>query len=133
MRAETVTYTLLQASTALAALVGGRIYPGKLPQNTSMPAISYELISSNEILPITANAGGVLLRSRVSVTVLGKLYSDVKAVHEQVRKTVNFQSGLIAGVRVVGITRELIGPDTRDDDLSLYMQAVDYLLVHDES
>jgi hypothetical protein len=35
-------------------------------------------------------------------------------------------------VRVVGITRDLIGPDTRDDDLGLYIQHVDYMLIHDE-
>lgn len=133
MRAEKVINTLLSSSVALTALVGTKIYPGRIPQNTIMPAISYELVSSVEIAPINAQAGGVLLRSRVQVTVLARTYAEVKTIQEAVRSTLLFKSGLIAGVQVIGITRELIGPDDRDDELGLYMQGVDYLLIHDEN
>lgn len=133
MRAEKVIYTLLTGDAGVAALVGARIYPGRLPQNTAMPALSYELVSSVDIPPITALAGGVLLRSRVQVTVLAKTYSDTKDVLEAARKALLFKSGLIAGVRVIGITRDLIGPDQRDDDLGLYLQGVDYMVTHDET
>lgn len=133
MRAESVIYALLTGNSGVTALVGTKVYPGRLPQNTVMPAISYELVSSNEILPINAQAGGVLLRSRVQVTVLAKSYAETKAVHEAVRKAVLFQRGLIGAVRVISITRDLIGADERDDELGLYMQSVDYLLIHDET
>lgn len=133
MRAEKVINTLLSSSVALTALVGTKIYPGRIPQNTIMPAISYELVSGVEIAPINAQAGGVLLRSRVQVTVLARTYAEVKTIQEVVRGTLLFKSGLIAGVQVIGITRELIGPDERDDELGLYMQGVDYLLIHDEN
>lgn len=133
MRAEKVTYTLLSNDSGVAALIAGRIYPGRLPQNTTMPALSYELVSSVDVLPITAVAGGVLLRSRVQVTGFAKNYSDLKTLLEAARKALLFQSGVIAGVRVIGITRELIGPDLREDDLGLYLQSVDYLITHDET
>lgn len=133
MRAEKVTYTLLSNDSGVAALIAGRIYPGRLPQNTAMPALSYELVSGVDVSPINAQAGGVLLRSRVQVTGFAKNYSELKALLEAVRKALLFQSGLIAGVRVIGITRELIGPDLREDDLGLYLQSVDYLITHDET
>jgi Protein of unknown function (DUF3168) len=133
MRAEKATYTLLSNDAGVAALIAGRIYPGRLPQNTTMPALSYELVSSVDIAPITALAGGVLLRSRVQITGLAKSYGELKALLEAARKALLFQSGLIAGVRVLGITRELIGPDLRDDDLGLYLQSVDYMVTHDET
>jgi len=133
MRAESVIYSLLTASTAVTALVSARIFPGRLPQNTVMPAISYELVSSSEVLPINAQAGGVLMRSRVSVAVLARTYSEVKAIHEAVRKAVLFQRGAFGTVWVVSITRDLIGPDTRDDSVGLYMQGVDYMLTHNET
>ena len=133
MRAESVIYALLTGNPGVTALVGTKVYPGRLPQNTVMPAISYELVSSNEILPINAQAGGVLLRSRVQVTVLAKSYAETKAVHEAARKALLFQRGLIGAVRVISITRDLIGADERDDELGLYMQSVDYLLIHDET
>lgn len=133
MRAESVIYTLLTGNPGVTALVGTKVYPGRLPQNTVMPAISYELVSSNEILPINAQAGGVLLRSRVQVTVLAKTYAETKSVHEAARKALLFQSGLIGSVRVNSITRDSIGADERDDELGLYIQSVDYLLIHDET
>lgn len=133
MRAESVIYTLLTGNAGVTALVGAKIYPGRLPQNTVMPAISYELVSGHEILPINAQAGGVLLRSRVQVTVLAKSYAETKAVHEAARKALLFQRGLIGAVRVISITRDLIGADERDDELGLYIQSVDYLLIHDET
>ncbi len=133
MRAEKVVYTLLSGSPAVTALVANRVYPGRVPQNSAMPVISYQLVSSVEVLPINAAAGGTLLRSRVQVTVMARTYTEVKAVQEAVRQALLFQSGLIAGVRVNGIVRDLIGPDDIDLELGLYMQPVDYMLVHDET
>lgn len=134
MRAEKVISYLLNNATAVTTLLGaGKVYPLRLPQGSAMPALAYELVSSNEVLPITALAGGVLLRSRVQVTAFGKNYADVKSVHEAVRKALLYQSGLFQGVRVNSITRDSIGADSMDWDLNLYMQSVDYLLVHDET
>lgn len=133
MRAEQVVYTLLTGNAAVAALVGTKVYPGLIPQSTAMPAVSYELVSGVEILPINAQAGGVILRSRVQVSVLARTYAEVKIIQEAIRGALLFKSGLIAGVQVIAITRELIGSDERDDESGLYMQGVDYLLIHDEA
>lgn len=133
MRAEKVIHDLMAADPGLAALVSTRIYPGRLPQQTPMPAISYEFVSGSEILPINAQAGGALMKSRVQVTALAKSYSDCKAVLEAVRKAVLYQRGRISGVQVISITRDTVGPDLRDDELGLYLQGVDYVVVHDEN
>lgn len=133
MRAEKVVYDLLTGSEAVTALVSLKIYPGLIPQNTTMPAVSYELISSVDIPPINAQAGGVILRSRVQVSVLARTYAEVKTIQEAIRCALLFKSGLIAGVQVNAITRELIGSDERDDESGLYMQGVDFLLIHEEN
>lgn len=133
MRAEKVMYSLLTGDAGVAALVANRVYPGKLPQNTVMPAISYEMVSAYDAVPVTANGNGTLVYSRVQVTALAKSYADCKAVLEAARKAVLFKSGLILGVRVMSITRAGIGPDQRDDDLNLYLQSVDYTVLHDET
>lgn len=133
MRAEKVVYDLLTGSEAVTALVGLKIYPGLIPQNTTIPAVSYELISSVDIPPINAQAGGVILRSRVQVSALARTYAEVKTIQEAIRRALLFKSGLIAGVQVNAITRELIGSDERDDESGLYMQGVDFLLIHEEN
>ena len=133
MRAEKVVYTLLTGSSQVTALVGLKIYPGLIPQNTTMPALAYELVSGVDIAPINAQAGGVIMRSRVQISVLARTYAEVKTIQEAVRGALLFKSGLISDVQVLAITRELIGSDERDDESGLYMQAVDYLLTHDET
>jgi hypothetical protein len=133
MRAEKVVYDLLTGSEAVTALVGLKIYPGLIPQNTTMPAVSYELISSVDIPPINAQASGVILRSRVQVSALARTYAEVKTIQEAIRRALHLKSGLIAGVQVNAITRELIGSDERDDESGLYMQGVDFLLIHEEN
>ena len=132
MRAEKVTYTLLTASSGLAALVGARIYPNKLPQNTTMPSVAYQLISAVELSPIDAQAGYQIMRSRVQVTALAKSYAEVKDILEQVRLALNYARGSIAGVQVISIVRDLVGPDQRDDDLALYLQSIDFMVTHYE-
>jgi Protein of unknown function (DUF3168) len=132
MRAEKVTYTLLTASSGLAALVSARIYPNKLPQNTTMPSIAYQLISSIELSPIDAQAGYQIMRSRVQVTALAKNYAEIKDILEQVRLAMNYARGTIAGVQVISIVRDLVGPDQRDDDLALYLQSIDFMVTHYE-
>ena len=52
MRAEKVIYTLLGADVGVIALVGAKVYPSRIPQNTVMPAIVYEAISGHEITPM---------------------------------------------------------------------------------
>ncbi|MFM7010838.1 MAG: DUF3168 domain-containing protein [Betaproteobacteria bacterium] len=133
MRAEKVVYTLLTGSSQVTALVGLKIYPGLIPQNTTMPALTYELVSGVDIAPINAQAGGVIMRSRVQISALARTYAEVKTIHEAIRCALLFKSGLISDVQVLAITRELIGSDERDDESGLYMQAVDYLLTHDET
>ena len=133
MRAEKVVYTLLTGSSQVTALVGLKIYPGLIPQNTTMPALTYELVSGVDIAPINAQAGGVIMRSRVQISALARTYAEVKTIHEAIRGALLFKSGLISDVQVLAITRELIGSDERDDESGLYMQAVDYLLTHDET
>ena len=133
MRAEQVIKALLSASSSVAAVVAARIYPSRLPQNTVMPALAFEYVSGMEMAPIDALAGQQLVRSRVQVNAMGKNYSEVKAAQEAVRLALLYRSGVIAGVTVLAITRDLIGADSRDDELALYMQSVDYMVLHYES
>ena len=132
MRAEMVIKTLLLGDAGVMALVGGRVSPSRMPQNTPMPAIVYEFISETELSPIDAQAGFQIMRSRVQVTAMGKNYADVKNVIEAVRMSCLYKSGVIAGVKVLAITRDLMGPDLRDDDLTLYIQSIDFLVTHYE-
>jgi hypothetical protein len=137
MRAEKVIFALLTADAGVLALLGAspntRIYPSRLPQNTVMPAIAYQLISGMEMTPINAQGGQQIVRSRVQVAAMGKNYSDVKTVLEAVRLACLYKSGTIASVRVLSVLRDSVGPDTHDDDLNLYLQSIDFMVTHYET
>jgi len=133
MRAEKVIYSLLTADSGVAASVGARIYPSRMPQNTAMPALVFQMISGTELVPIDAQAGYQIMRSRVQVTAMGKNYADVKNALEAVRIACLYKSGTINGVKVISITRDSVGPDLRDDELAYYIQSIDYMVMHYES
>jgi hypothetical protein len=133
MRAEHVIYTLLSGSALVTAQVGNRIYPARMPQNTVMPALVYQTISGNELTPIDAQAGYQVMRTRIQVTAMAKNYQEVKNALEAVRKACLYQSGVIGGYQVLSITRDTVGPDLRDDDLSIYIQSIDFMVMHYET
>lgn len=132
MRAEKVVKTLLGNAAGVTALVATRVYPGPIPQGTTLPAISYEHISTVPLQTLDASAGFNLVRTRIEVTAVAKNYSDQKALIEEIRKALEYQRGIIAGVEVIAILRESAGPDLRDDDMQLYTQAVDFMVTHRE-
>ena len=132
MRAEKVIFTLLTQDAGLTALVAGRIYPSRVPQNTVMPAIAYEVVSGIEITPISASAGYQVVNTRVQVTCMAQKYSDVKDVIEAARLACIYKSGTIGGVKVLSVLRDSVGPDSRADDLALFMQSIDFMVSHYE-
>lgn len=133
MRAEHVIYTLLSAASGVAAVVGARIFPSKLPQNTLMPAIAYQVISGVELTPIDAQAGYQVMRTRVQVTAMAKNYLEVKSALEAARVACLYKNGTIGGIKVLSITRDNVGADLRDDDLSIYIQSIDFIVMHYET
>ena len=132
MRAEEVIYALLNVS-AINALVGNRITPMRAKQNDAWPALVTEYISGVELAPIAAGLGNQVMRSRVQVTAFAKTYAELKALLEQVRSACNYQSGTIAGVRVISVLRDSVSPDSRDDQLGLDMQSIDFMVTHYET
>lgn len=126
MRAEKVINTLLNAASGVTALVGARIYPLQLPQDSVLPALVYEHVVSTELTTIDAASAYALMQARIEVTVLAKDYATQKTLIEEVRKALNYQRGVVAGVSVASIVRDTLGPDLRDDDLQVYSQAIDF-------
>ena len=69
----------------------------------------------------------------MQVTAFAKTYAELKALLEQVRIACNYQSGTIAGVRVISVLRDSVSPDSRDDQLGLDMQSIDFMVTHYET
>ena len=133
MSAEKVIYALIESHTPLTAIVSTRIYAGSIPQDSALPAIAYDHVSTIELTTIDANSEYALVSSRIQVTVATNNYPQLKNIITLIRKACNYKRGTINGVIVNSITRELIGPDFKSEDQSLYFQTIDFKVLYHES
>jgi hypothetical protein len=97
----------------LAALTGARVYPGAVPENVTLPAISYQKVSSQPLLTHSGPSGWA--RSSVQITIAGDEYAEKKAVAEQVRKCWDGYAGTIALSTVSSLAIGLARVDDRSD------------------
>ena len=132
MRAEKVIRSLLMAASGVTALVSDRAYPHIIPQGATLPALAVEHISTVDLFTLDASAAYGLTQSRIQVTAIAKDYVTQKALLEEVRKACTYQRGTIAGVGVVSVLRDGVGPDIRDDDVGIFTQSVDFLVTYRE-
>ncbi len=124
MKPETVIYTLLGASSAIAAQVGSRIYLDTRPEADWLPAITYGLISDVQdgARPIDPE----LVTARVQVNCMGNVADDLVTLREAVRLACHNRSGSIGGVEVVACIQQSMGPDSYDELVNVYLKPVDF-------
>lgn len=114
MSAEADVYTALSSSAAVGAICGDRIKPVKLPQNITLPAISFQRI--------TADHGGSLAgdtsnkdRVYIQIDCWAKSYDDVKSLVAAVR----------TGMKAL-VSMPLDTTDFYEDETEIYRVAFDY-------
>ena len=126
MRAESILYALLGASSGLAALVGNRIYLDTRPEEDPLPAVVYELIHEKQD---DARIGErETVTARLQVNCLAAIAEDAVAVREAVRIACHNQSGAIAGYTVTACLEESAGPDSYDHLVNIYAKPMDFIL-----
>lgn len=133
MHAEKAFHAVLKDSAALLlAVPESKWYPGVVAQEVAPPALTITLIDS--VLQPTIDAAAFnLAQARIQVTVHAKSYTDQKTIVDLVRQAASFARGSYAGVAVHRIVRDLIGPDLRNDDATLYRQSIDFLVTYTEA
>ncbi len=124
MKAEQALYALLDASPALATLVGNRIYLDTRPEADPLPAVVYELISDRQNNtrvgePETAVA-------RLQVNCLGQMAEDAAQVRRAVRLACHNQAGILGGVTVLACIQAGAGADSYDELVNIYMKPMDF-------
>ena len=99
---------LIRSTTAVTDIVATRVFPAYVPKGQSLPAVVYELLTSD---PIDSNDGhGGLTYSRFSVECMSNSYSEVKDLAEKVRLAVTGYSGTEASV-VISSLRHMSSSD----------------------
>ena len=109
-----VIRALLLGADAVTARVADRVAAGDVAVDEGLPAIGLTEVVAVPIGAFDAQAEFSTVTSRVQVTVVGKAYPDVIAIINLVRRACNFERGQIAGVDVISVLRDTVGPDMED-------------------
>ena len=126
MRAEAILYSLLGASSGLAALVGNRIYLDTRPEEDALPAVVYELIHEKQ--DDARRGERETVTARMQVNCLAAIAEDAVNVREAVRLACHNQSGVIAGYTVIACIEDSAGPDSYDHLVNIYAKPMDFII-----
>jgi hypothetical protein len=129
MSAIKVIRALLLADAEVVAIVGQRVFAGIVPQGSALPLLQLREVSRVERLTTGLTESTVLVTARVQVTALTKTYPSQKALLQAARLGSGAHTGVIAGVSVRAVTRELVGPDMSDPETEIYEQSRDFKVI----
>lgn len=85
----------------IAALVSGRVHPDTLPQNTALPAISYEVVADVPFDTIDGNAS--LYRGVIEFKIWSKNETESSNLEEFIRRAIQGYQGVSLDVKIRGV------------------------------
>lgn len=115
----------LKSQAAVTALVSTRITPMPLPQGSTLPAITYWLISTPREYVQTGRAG--LARARVQIDVWASTYLEAQTVAEAVVTAFDGWHDTLGNVAFVEGPR-----DGYETDTKLYRKLLDVTIHYEE-
>lgn len=133
MNAEIVVATMLSASS-ITNLVGNRKALSQLPQNTTFPALVYQVINNTPDPMLDYANSPQLARSRVQFNPLAATIGELKSIHSALRTVFDFQHNIVVGgVTVMSCRLDFMGVVEKDNDAGIWTQPADYLLTYYET
>ena len=113
---EPKIYSVLSGAAAVAAVVSTRIYPVVLPQDVTLPAITYSRISGGQVNSLTGYSG--LENPRIQIDVWGATYPACQTlaadVHTAMDAATTFGAHLESDM------------DFYEDDTKIYRVSMDF-------
>lgn len=128
MSLETELRTRLAADGTVSGLVSTRIYPIKLPQNPTYPALVYRRISGPRLRHMTGTSGRG--EARIQIDSWATSYVGAQALAAAVRSSLHGFIGSLTTLDVaIGLANEI---DDYDEDAEKYRVIQDYTVQHTE-
>lgn len=122
------------ADAAVTALIGSRMHPLLLPQNSTYPAASYQLISDSDEDTRTHSdrvGDSRLTRPRIQVDSWAKTYLEAKDLARKIKDAVAGFIGTMGTLEVRGVWLDRMSDDYEDDS-ETYRVSQDYVLWYTE-
>lgn len=137
MSLDTALYTQLTGSSAVAALVGDRVYADQAPQRPTTPYMTYRAVSGEHLFGVGGAIG--LVRERVQLDVWSTSSVERRSIVEAIRNLVDGFKGAFGtenlSVRYIELEgpRHVYDPPSDASSLGLYRATVDLRIVYAES
>ena len=132
MNAELIIASLL-SDASIIALVGNRRALYQLPQNTSYPALVYNLIDGIPQPNVAYQNGPQRAQARIQINPLALTVGEIKSIHSAIRNVLDFKhQQTIAGKLVVSCRFDSMQPMEKDLDANIWTQSADYILSYYE-
>lgn len=106
--------TYLQTKSTVTDLTSTRMFPDHLPQNTTLPAMTYAVVSTNGPQHMTASAG--YSDFRVQLDCYADTYAAAQNLAEQIRLVMHGYSGAM-GTDTVDVVQLANGFSSYDDPI----------------
>lgn len=128
MSVESDIKLALSSSAVLTSALAGRIYPIKLPQQTTFPALTWQRLSTvrtTYLGSVTLDKGYTgIARARFSFITWGDVYADVVTVADAVR-SVLMRLALVGPIGENTVEQEF---DQIDPESGLYQRYMDIMI-----
>lgn len=111
----------LQADSGLDTVISGRVYPLKLPQNGTLPAVTYYKVGGSRNMGLAGAFGSA--QSRFRLDGWADSYSTVKALEVALMAAMDDFTGASAAMPPI---------DFYEDDTGIYRISIDYYIHHSE-
>jgi hypothetical protein len=114
---EATIYSTLTNDSAVAAIVSARVYPVTLPQEATLPAITYSIVGGPRDIGLGGASGTG--RARVRIDCWATEYLAVKSLLIAARAALDALSGAVAAMGEV---------DFYEDEDGVYRKTIDYYI-----
>jgi hypothetical protein len=126
MTIEQAIYSYLSGEAGITDIVGTRIYPIFLPQDTDYPALTYIRISGPEHHDIDVSY------PRFQISCWAKSYAEAKGLADEVKAAFQRFKGVMGGAQGVEVIQGVFmnDLDLYDNETQVYHIPVDIKLIH---
>lgn len=120
-------YYILANDATVAGIVGTKIFPVRAVQLTSVPYVTYSIISTNPA--DTKQRPSYVDTVRLQIDCYETTYAKAETLHHAVRTALDAYTigATVATVKLDGIKYETEN-DTIDEDVDLYRKSADYMI-----
>lgn len=121
-------------TAGISALVSDRVYINRLPQTVTLPAITYQRISTPRVLAHDTSGATGTAYPRFQVDAWATTYASAKAITDAVRAALNGYKGTMGSGGAVTVQGALVQDEIYDIDPDAEIMRImsDYIIWHTE-